>query len=71
VVGVAPDSAAANAGVLVGDIVLALDEVATTSPEDLLELLAADQAGRRATLHLLRGGSAVEVPVTIGERRTP
>lgn len=68
VVGVAPGSAAAQAGVLVGDIVLALDDTSTASPEDLLDVLAAERVGRTATLHLLRGGAPVDVPVTIGER---
>jgi S1-C subfamily serine protease len=68
VVGVAAGSAAADAGVLVGDVLLALDSTATTSPEDLLDLLASVPAGRSATLRLLRGASAVELAVTIGER---
>jgi 2-alkenal reductase len=68
VVGVAPSSAAASAGVLVGDIVLALDETPAASPEDLLDLLATQSVGRQATLKLLRGSTAVDVPVTIGER---
>jgi S1-C subfamily serine protease len=68
VVGIAPASAAASAGVLVGDIVLALDDTSTTSPEDLLDLLATQNAGRQATLKVLRGTAAVDLPVTIGER---
>jgi S1-C subfamily serine protease len=68
VVGVAPSSAAASAGVLVGDIVLALDETSTASPEDLLDLLATQNVGRQATLKVLRGSTAVDLPVTIGER---
>jgi S1-C subfamily serine protease len=68
VVGVSPASAAASAGVVVGDIVLALDETATPSPEDLLDLLATLNVGRQATLKVLRGSTAVDVPVTIGER---
>ena len=68
VVGVAPGSAAASAGVLVGDVVLALDDTPTDSPEDLLDLLAVQGAGRGATLKVLRGNAVVDVPVTIGER---
>jgi S1-C subfamily serine protease len=68
VVGVASQSAAAAAGMVVGDIVLALDETSTASPEDLLDLLASQKAGRRATLKMLRGSAVVDVPVTIGER---
>jgi serine protease DegQ len=68
VVGVAAASAAASAGVLVGDIVLGLDDTSTASPEDLLDLLATQHVGRQATLKLLRGSTAVDLPVTIGER---
>jgi S1-C subfamily serine protease len=68
VVAVSPASAAASAGVLVGDVVLALDDTLTDSPEDLLDLLAAQGVGRQATLKVLRGNTAVELPVTIGER---
>src|SRR5262245_18768620 len=68
VVGVVPSSAAASAGVLVGDIVLALDGTSTASPDDLLDVLATQSAGRQATLKLLRGNTAVDMPVTIGER---
>jgi S1-C subfamily serine protease len=68
VVGIAPASAAAAAGLLVGDIVLALDETPAASPEELLDLLAGQNVGRQATLKVLRGGTAVDVPITIGER---
>jgi S1-C subfamily serine protease len=68
VVGVAPSSAAANAGVLVGDIVLAFNETSTASPEDLHDLLAGQEVGRQANLKVLRGNAAVDVPVTVGER---
>jgi S1-C subfamily serine protease len=68
VVGVAPSSAAAQGGVLVGDILLALDETSTASPEDLLDLLASQAVGRQATLKILRGTEAVDIPVTVGER---
>jgi len=68
VVGVAAQSAADSAGVLVGDIVLALDDSSTASPEDLLDLLATQTVGRRALLKVLRGNTAVDLPVTIGER---
>jgi len=68
VVGVSPDGPAAKAGVLVGDIILALDGQAIQSPEDLLDLLADDRVGKAATLRILRGGAAMDVAVTIGER---
>lgn len=68
VVGVTPDSPASAAGVLIGDVILDLDGHPIGSPDDLLELLSGDRVGRPLTLRVLRGGNAVDVPVTVGER---
>ena len=68
VVGVTAGSPAAAAGLLVGDVLLALDGQPISSPEDLLDLLVGDRVGRTVTLRVLRGRSVTEVPVTIGER---
>jgi S1-C subfamily serine protease len=68
VVGVAGDGPAAKAGVLVGDIILALDGHVIQGPDDLLDLLAGDRVGKTATLRILRGGTPTDVTVTIGER---
>ncbi|HEV8395897.1 MAG TPA: trypsin-like peptidase domain-containing protein [Vicinamibacterales bacterium] len=65
---VAPDGPAAKAGVLIGDVVLALDGAPVASPEDLLDLLTGSRVGQTATLQLLRGGSPTDVQVTIGAR---
>jgi serine protease Do len=65
---VTKDGPAAAAGVLVGVVVLAVDDSPVASPEDLLDLLLAKGAGRRVTLQVLRGTSPVSVPVTVGER---
>jgi S1-C subfamily serine protease len=61
------DSPAERAGLLVGDLLLALDNVALSSPDRLLETLTG-RAGQTATLRLLRGGTVTEVTVQIGER---
>jgi S1-C subfamily serine protease len=68
VVGVPTGSPAAAAGVLVGDVLFELDGHAIGSPEHLLDLLAGDHAGRKASLRLLRGATVMDVGVTIGER---
>ncbi len=68
VVGVKPASPAEAAGVLVGDILLALDGHQVTSPEELLDLLVGDRVSRSATLEVIRGGQPASVPVTIAER---
>ncbi len=68
VVAVTDDGPAAKAGMLVGDVVLTLDEAPIESPEELMDLLLAKGAGHRATLRLLRGGRALELTVAVGER---
>jgi len=68
VVAVTPGGPAAGAGVLVGDILLALDGHAIGSTDDLLRLLTADRVGRAVALKLLRGGAVREIAVTVGER---
>jgi S1-C subfamily serine protease len=68
VVGVADESPAAAAGVLVGDLLLDFDGQPIESPEDLLDLLAADHVGRAVAIRALRGGTPVTLTVTVGER---
>ncbi len=68
IVGVTDGSPAASAGMLVGDILLALDGHPLASPEDLLDLLPGDRIGRAAQLQVIRAGAPVTVAVTIGER---
>jgi S1-C subfamily serine protease len=68
VVAVTPDSPAARAGILVGDVILAFDGQPIESPEELLDVLTGDRVGRDASLRLLRGGAPQDVSVTVGER---
>ena len=65
---VTPAGPAARAGILVGDVLLAIDETPLESPEELMDVLMTTGAGHHARLQLLRGGSATEVTVSIGER---
>jgi len=67
VVEVQPGSPAA-AGLLVGDVILALDGVAIIDPLDLRGALRPDRIGQRITASVLRAGRVVEVPLTVGER---
>ena len=67
VVRVMEGSPAERAGLLVGDVLIALDEQELTSPDHLLEALASG-SGATTTLRVLRGASATEVIVEIGEK---
>jgi S1-C subfamily serine protease len=59
---------AAQAGMLVGDILLEVDQTPIESPEELMDMMLATAAGHDARLHLLRGGAPTELTVRIGER---
>jgi S1-C subfamily serine protease len=68
VVGVAPESPAAGAGVLVGDVVLQAAGATVESPDDLLSALGPERVGHSLSLRVLRGTSVNEVPVIVGAR---
>ena len=68
IVGVTPDSPADAAGVLVGDVLLQFDGHAIEAAEDLLDLLVGDRVGRTVAATLLRGGSPLDITLTVGPR---
>jgi S1-C subfamily serine protease len=65
---VTPGGPAAHAGVLVGDVLLAIDDTSIESPEELMDVLMTIGSGHRARLRVLRAGTSIEVLVNIGER---
>jgi S1-C subfamily serine protease len=68
VVGVTPGSPAAEAGVLVGDLLLDFDGQMVRSPDDLLGLLGTERVGRAVPIRMLRGATPVSLTVTPAER---
>jgi S1-C subfamily serine protease len=62
------DGPAASAGIRDGDLIVALDEEAVESLDDLHRLLTEARIGTTATLVILREGLRVTVPVPISER---
>lgn len=68
VTSIAPGSPADAAQLLVGDVILAIDETLAARPNDLAAFLTADRVGQHAALRVLRGASPVQLDVTIGER---
>jgi S1-C subfamily serine protease len=57
------------AGVLLGDIVLAIDGEAVAQVEQLQERLTGDRVGRAVPVRVVRGGEPREITVTVGERQ--
>jgi S1-C subfamily serine protease len=68
IVGVTPDSPAARAGLLVGDVLLEFDGQPVTAPDDLLDLLVAERIGRTVPLGVRRGAGTLVIQLTVGER---
>jgi S1-C subfamily serine protease len=68
VVAVTPGSPADAASILVGDVIVALDDHRIASADDLLARLDGDLIGREVPVGLVRGGVSQVVPVTIAER---
>jgi serine protease DegQ len=68
VVGVEDGSPAGRGGLIVGDILAALDGQPVEDTDDLLVLLAGDRVGRPVPVKLVRGGELTEVEITVGER---
>jgi S1-C subfamily serine protease len=68
VVDVQPESPAARAGLLVGDIIVALGGAAIAEPTDLRAVLRPQQVGETLAVAVVRGGEPRELAVTIGER---
>jgi S1-C subfamily serine protease len=68
VVNVKSDSPAAAAGLIVGDVVVAIGGHTIARPEDLLGVLRPERVGDTVVMSILRGGEPRELAVSVGER---
>jgi S1-C subfamily serine protease len=68
IMGVTPGSPAAKAGLLPGDILVTLDDVATTHAARLAERLGPDSIGSSCQLTLIRAGAPLTLTLTIEAR---
>jgi S1-C subfamily serine protease len=60
---------AETGGLLVGDIVVAVDGKAVADPDELLVRLMGEIVGKPTPIEVLRGGQPLTLTVTIGERK--
>jgi len=68
VTSVQPGTPAAQAGLVLGDVLLAFDGTALARPRDLLARLDAESVGRSVTVRILRAGQPKDVALTVGSR---
>ena len=68
VVGVEPDSPADQAGVTLGDLLVALDASPLRDTDDLQAQLTTERIGKPVKASIIRGGALTESIITIGER---
>src|ERR1700722_11715252 len=64
VLSVEPDGPAGQAGVLIGDVLIALDGTSVAGPADVPEFLSGERVGKPLKASLLRGGDLMERTIT-------
>ena len=69
VVRVEEDGPAEHGGVLVGDILTAIDGHPVADADDLLAALSGERVGRAVPVQVMRGGAVATVTVTIGRKQ--
>jgi len=68
VLSVQPDGPAAQAGVMLGDVLVALDGTSVHESDDVQRLVSSRRVGATLVATILRAGSPMEVRITVGER---
>jgi S1-C subfamily serine protease len=68
VLSVESDGPAGLGGVVIGDVLVALDGTSVTGTDDVQEFLSGDRVGKPLQASLLRGGDLIERTITVGER---
>jgi S1-C subfamily serine protease len=68
ILNVEPDGPADKSGILIGDILLDIENKAVEDIEDLQAFLAGDRVGKPVRAKIIRGGELKDLSITVGER---
>jgi S1-C subfamily serine protease len=68
IIAVAPASAAAEAGLMLGDVIVAIDGQTLRSGANLQSILDGENVGKSVSLDVVRGGQLAKVAVTVREK---
>ncbi len=68
VVNVEPGGPSEEAGVLIGDVLVALAGTPVSDTGDVLALLGSDRVGKTLDTQVVRGGTSMQLAIRIGER---
>jgi S1-C subfamily serine protease len=69
VVTIAPGSPAETSGLLLGDIIVAIEGSPVHGVRSLQPSLDTENIGKSVVLEIVRGGRLLKQPITIGERQ--
>ena len=68
VVSAEPGGPGDRAGVLIGDVLIAIGDRPVSDPNEILSLLGGDQIGKTLATRIIRAGEPKSLEITIGER---
>src|SRR5215211_2207609 len=68
VVSAEPGGPGDRAGILIGDVLIALGDTPVSDPAELLAFLGGDQIGKQVSAKLIRAGEPTTISITVGER---
>lgn len=68
VVSIESEGPAEKAGVLIGDVLIAIDNQPVQDTSDVLATLSTENVGKTITASIVRGGASVKVAIVVGER---
>jgi serine protease DegQ len=68
VVSAEPGGPGDRAGILMGDVLIAVDDTAVADPAELLGFLGGDRIGKTIAAKIIRAGERKDIAITVGER---